>query len=490
MYLLIISIRGKEFIKRADEVFIYGITAFACFILYKSGFVRVDNYHMSHFFNIVPLPAAALCLYEPPGTSRQRAIQCSVAVLVIAGVAANMIPGIMGPYEAIVRNQSMMATWHKFRDYARGVENYPRAAQEPVSGRTGDPELMKIIGGHSADIIPTEISKIYFNGLRYDPRPVVQSYSAYTGYLDSLNYQKYMSPGAPDFILFTLSGIDRRSAFFDEPRTKLAIFNHYSPAGEAGGEWLLRKKALSSLLPSKETQTIDSRLGEEIPINNQSGLQYAKIFVRYSLLGRIMRAVYQAPALKLTLTLADSERVSYRAIPPLLEDGILLDKYIDTRQDMQLLMQSGGQLGAPIKSIRLDGDPDNLGFVETIKVVSVFYTFPPKPGEERKADSLGIVSLNREFNQYKPVITDTSLYIPDNFYYALGDCKTYSPIIRIEGWAARTGSGHEQVRVQAVLRSGDSVYALPSDNSPHPADFSKKRFVARVSKSQLPPGDE
>ncbi len=90
-----------------------------------------------------------------------------------------------------------------------------------------------MIGNESVDIIPSEISYIYANALTYNPRPVIQSYTAYTGYLDGLNRIKYMSDSAPTFILFSAEAIDRRYAFFDEPQTKRAILQNYEVVSSA-----------------------------------------------------------------------------------------------------------------------------------------------------------------------------------------------------------------------------------------------------------------
>ena len=59
---------------------------------------------------------------------------------------------------------------------------------------------------------------------------------------------KYLSADAPDYILFSVNSIDDRYPFFDESRTKLAIFNHYSVVKEIDGDLLLRKKNREDLI--------------------------------------------------------------------------------------------------------------------------------------------------------------------------------------------------------------------------------------------------
>ena len=495
--LLAVLIHQKGVAAHLDELLIHGITGLALFILFKSSFVRMDSPHISHFFYVVSLPLAFLYLYTPSHLNKRIADISFLSTLGIAWLAANTIPGIGNIYKKVIDRNYIATAVHKPGNYFQGFRDYPEAAERPVRPELGNTELKKIIGDRSVDIIPSEISTIYFNGLRYDPRPVIQSYSAFNSYLDSLNYQKYMSSDAPDFILFSLGSIDDRYAFFDESRTKLAIFSHYTLAGEVGGNLLLQKKSPAVLQTDSTTVISSGRLGEDIPVNDRPGLSYTKIFVGYTFRGRIRRWVYQPPPLTITLVLTDGERMTYRAIPTMLEDGILLNKYIDTRQDFQLLMWSGGHLGTPISQFRIEEDPQIGGFVNDIKIVSTYYTFPPKTERESQLDSLEIVRLNRDIDSYKPCIADTVMFTPDNFPCWIESSKAYSSLIRIQGWAYRKLSDQERVVAKVIVRSGNTVYVLPSEKQDRPdiAGYYNLKgvivqgFFARVSKSQLPPGD-
>ena len=49
--------------------------------------------------------------------------------------------------------------------------------------------VLEKVQGKTIDIIPWEFSLIPGNQLNWKPRPIIQSYSAYTEKLDELNYQ-------------------------------------------------------------------------------------------------------------------------------------------------------------------------------------------------------------------------------------------------------------------------------------------------------------
>lgn len=59
------------------------------------------------------------------------------------------------------------------------------------------PERVKSkIGQRTVDILHNDVSYIFFNKLNYNPRPVIQTYSAYTAELMQLNGRKYASASA------------------------------------------------------------------------------------------------------------------------------------------------------------------------------------------------------------------------------------------------------------------------------------------------------
>lgn len=510
LYLLVASIRRKEVLKNADELFIHGLICLAMFVFFKSGFVRVDGNHIFYFFKISSWLAAFLYLYNPSGFKRKMAAFCCWGVLGIAIWAASTIPNIGQPYLSILRGHFLSDKIQQLGNYCREIKNYP-AVEGGSLGIAPDERNLEMEpapegdkfemgAGASVDVIPSEISKVYFNGWKYNPRPVIQSYSAYNSYLDSLNYQKYISPGAPDYVLFSLSSVDDRFPFFDESKTKLALFSHYTLAGAMGEDLLLRKKPVAeNLVPVREGEWMEGRIGEDIILTGGKehyDLRYSKIFVRYNFRGRMRRLLYQPPSLHMTITLENGEQMTYRAIPTLLEDGMIINKYVDLPQEFQLLMQSGGDWCANIARLRLEQGAGSSGFDPVFRMENTYYAFPRKPEAERRADSLGVAEIIKDYNNYKPALTDTSLYKPDSLRSWVENIKTYSPVIRIQGWAFREKGDNTNSVAGIVLRSGGKLYALSLESQKRPDlvsyykrnDISAAGYTAFVSKSQLPAG--
>jgi hypothetical protein len=494
--LLILSIRKKELVKNADSLFIYAVTVFCAFVIFKSAFVRADNSHISLFFNIAA-PLTGL-LYLNVGVDPQKkwpAIACWIS-LIVSGWGIHSLPGSQRPYSSLAAGP-VMSRFNDIGRYFSQIQSYEQVSEQEAKRVSGRNALKEIIGDHSADVLPSEVSTIYFNGLKYDPRPVVQSYSAYNTYLDSLNEQKYLSADAPDYILFSLASIDDRLPFFDESRTKLAILSRYTVVGSVNGVLLLRKKiSPNDLVKSSKETIIDTRLGQDVLLPKSDGLEFARIFVNYSLYGRLNRFLYQPPSLRITLTLEDGESMEYQGITTLLADGLIINRYVDTKQDFQLLMQSDARVGYPIKKIRIDGAGGNRGFVDAFQIRINYYSFPAKPEAERYKDSLGLSGLIGELNESRPYPVNANSYKRDSFQQRIESIKSYSPLIRIEGWAFREKADNENILIKAAFLSADSLYLLPS--SPQyrrdlvsyfkRKDISGGGFKAVVSKSQLKSG--
>jgi len=494
IYRLIISISRKEMLQNLDELFVYSIVGISLFILFKSGFVRAEN-HYHIFFKGATLFMTFLYLGRPVNAGgRITAVACWFTVI-ISFAAVSKMPGSYHPDTRLADFSFLENKAREIGRYFRQVVYYNQALAVSDGLDSLENPLKKIIGNHTVDIIPSEISKIYFNGLRYNPRPVIQSYAAYDRYLDSLNYQKYLSADAPDYVLLTIGSIDDRYPFFDESMTKLALLNNYRITGELDGDLILRKKVAAHHSPKTQNEeTVNLKFGEDIPIKKTNDLQYARFFVEYSLWGKIKRFFYQPSALMITFTLDDGTTKTFRAVKPILADGVIINKYVENTQDFQILMQSDGLQSTDIKKIRIGPDGRHSGFRDNIKMVTVHVPFATKQDSDRVADSLDIVTLE---NRYKPVKMDSSLVKQDSIQYGIRDFNTYSGFIEVRGWAFRENANNRNASVKAVLKSKDGIYELPSvkedreDLTSHfkREDIKAAGFISTVSKSQLEPGD-
>ena len=64
------------------------------------------------------------------------------------------------------------------------------------------PQTYHLLSGHTVDIFPWDIAITEQYGFRWIPRPVFQSYFAYTDYLDSLNQRHFLTVHSPEYLLY------------------------------------------------------------------------------------------------------------------------------------------------------------------------------------------------------------------------------------------------------------------------------------------------
>jgi hypothetical protein len=373
-------------------------------------------------------------------------------------------------------------------NYVKGIQEYGKARAESDSLDQRPNPLKGRLGNHTVDVMPAEISEVYFNSLHYAPRPVVQTYSAYSRYLDSLNSATYLGPGAPDYILFSLSAIDGRYPLFDEPMTKLALLSRYSFDGEFNGELILRKKPGSFSIPVPVfDEPFRVSLGDTIQIRHRDDLQYTRIDVRYSFWGKLQRLFFKPPPLDITIMTQNGITRTFRAVKPIVEEGVPMNKYVENTDDFELWMASAGRLPADISAIRIGTRRHQSGFEDKVLIHRWHYPFPASP-----VDS---TTLGGIVDKYRPYAIDATQFQDAPLLEGIQEFRDEYPYFRLTGWAYKENDGSGQRLV--ILKGQNKSYAIPTHAVYTPwtgsllpkKGFDSVGFEASVSKDLLEPGD-
>jgi hypothetical protein len=193
----------------------------------KEGFVRHDLHDLTFFGLFV----VALCLARLP----------RLFVPVQAGAIA------LAAFLACTANGGLPPSLHSPREAARALEQEVRALVVPsrwlhqeavareqarINGGALAPGLVSSLQGYSVANATYEDSlAVAYPQLRWDPLPVLQSYSAYTTYLDDLDASFLSSGRAPQRLLYEPATIDLRDPYWDPPATLEAMYCHYNQIG-------------------------------------------------------------------------------------------------------------------------------------------------------------------------------------------------------------------------------------------------------------------
>ncbi|MDZ4873898.1 MAG: hypothetical protein CLLPBCKN_003294 [Chroococcidiopsis cubana SAG 39.79] len=287
-------------------------------LAFKHGFVRHSVNHVV-IFSWCTLIVVSLCLPKVRGVRIQKfSYLLYFYVLVIAFIfwipLGTSSPRSVTPDMAI-KNLTYLFNPSSLHSSIQANSNNNLAVEKLPTSMTSIVENKKV------DIVPWEISLVAANNLNWKPRPIFQSYSAYTTTLDNLNF-KSLSAEPRDYIFYDFSAIDGRHPFFDEPRTFAYIFcnyklNSYLPKSSQQNKFsyptnllLLEKLFSSGCSPSvstSKTSTVRWNNSQHIEASDRS-IILAKVKFTYSLFGKIYKSLFRSPPVTMQVTYADGSK--------------------------------------------------------------------------------------------------------------------------------------------------------------------------------------
>src|SRR5271166_335972 len=321
---------------RAFVVFVAGLAPL--FIEFKHAFVREAG-HVDIFFCFAPLLVGVVLL----GSLRFRWLVLAPSAIALAPLW----------FRETATTRQYMARPVEALDTLRQVAGFTRLQQrleaESNANLNADrlpPELLARISGHSVTILPWECSYAAANAIQYVPLPLLQTYSAYTPYLDDWSAELF-NRRPPDFVIFTWTAIDFRNPLLDVPATALALYRNYELDQSFGNLTLLRKRPQPLAAGLKRIQALAA---SERVIS-------AKIELKPSWSGRLRDLFFRTGTVYLTLTSAEGRYVVARVPPRVLADGVLVNVLPGDLGGFRSLMSgSPGTLAQPLDRIELGGE--------------------------------------------------------------------------------------------------------------------------------------
>ncbi len=350
----------------ADRSLALGAAAFltaAGFLMWKEGFVRADG-HVYGFFCYVLI----VVLVVPALLYPQRRWHW------VEGAALGCLWGLWSVAPGLLL-QSPRISRDRLGDNARTLLRVTRLPADwegdLVSARRAAalPNIRAVVGRHSVDVYNYRQGVALLNGLNYTPRPVFQSYSAYTPGLDGWNLRFYGSERAPDFLIWTHESIDERYPSIDDASLLVALAHHYKPVLQEGEYWLLEKQSAVSAAPLRRRLLMQRkvRLGEEIVLPGRRGsVLWLQARLELTKLGRLRALAYKAPLMQLTVTDDQGGETSWRLLPRIAEAGFVLDPLLASGADVMAFMEGDRRVG--VKAMRLDCPEDQAEYWRRLEI--------------------------------------------------------------------------------------------------------------------------
>lgn len=211
--------------------------------------------------------------------------------------------------------------------------------------------LVPLLPG-SSDIYSYGQADLLVSGNLWSPRPVIQSYSAYTQGLAEKNSNHLRTANRPDNIFFRLEPIDGRLPSLEDGVSWVAMRDNYDAIGMVNGMAVLRKRdnfeAASRESGAKEN-TYD--VSQDVDLSTSGAPLFLSIDLELTPIGRVLSALFKPPPLALELTFSDGNKEEYRVIAGMMRSGFFVSPRVRTTGEFYLL-QSGNTRYLPNAYVR------------------------------------------------------------------------------------------------------------------------------------------
>ncbi|MBE0640968.1 MAG: hypothetical protein IH599_02965, partial [Bacteroidales bacterium] len=336
-------------------VFFWVLIGLVLFANWKHGMAREDVFHVRGLFNFLAL-VLGLYLWFLPGKRGWKAILIGISLTVFSLNLPHALHYVPAQYE--------LSGIHRMKTLFTGLEDIRSKAENESRGNIAMhslPEYMrKRIGDSEVDIYPWDLSIVPANGLNWKPRVVIQSYAAYTSWLDEQNARHFRSEEAPRFILWELqkttpdlnggmlSSIDQRYLLNDEPRALETMMTHYQYSMHDERFLLVERRGSPLELQHKELGSLKAAWGQWILLPEAGeGQLRARVHIPKTLMRRLKSFLYKDEQFWIYLGLKDGSLHKYRIVPGNAEDGLWLRPYLTlTGEEMQverIMFRASGQ---------------------------------------------------------------------------------------------------------------------------------------------------
>ena len=319
---------------RQGTVFLFTLYAVCLFLAFKAGFVRQDISHVHMASESLLFGSVALAVVINTRWAIMAVMLALATNLFIYGKHEHISAVYFAHKSFASHHSALQGLKHQFVD-RNWLGNRFEGAVEQIRKAASIPDLKG-----STDIYSFNQSQLIASGNHWDPRPVFQSYSAYTPALEAANRRHLTGDRPPDNILFRIEPIDHRLPSLEDGSSWPIILTDYRPVSTIGS-FLYLRKAVSHKIA---TQRVLSRgmysLGEAVKVNDRASVVFARILIEPSLAGRMVALVYKPSQLRITLTLKDGTTRAYRFIAGMGRSEFLISPLVEDTADFGQLFNA------------------------------------------------------------------------------------------------------------------------------------------------------
>jgi hypothetical protein len=176
--------------------------------------------------------------------------------------------------------------------------------------------------------------RFFVSNNNWNPRPIIQSYSAYTAVLAKINEQHLRTDNAPDNILLSIQTLDERHPALDDGLSWSALLDNYTVNKiDRNFAYLNKKPVLQKNSLFQDFYDETHEIGETVVIPETDLPIYAEVDIKPTILGKLISLLYKPPQLIILLNLNNGTSHYYRVVGNMMVSGFFISPLIKDTKD-------------------------------------------------------------------------------------------------------------------------------------------------------------
>ncbi len=306
------------------------------FIALKAGFVRHDGHSVAAWGCLLLLLVLLALPAGQTGRGRTSWLYLSVpGAFMVAGLVFSAVTGSFrdelwtsSPNAAVAQLQKAARLAADPASWLAEVDREADAADAAIRAKMPLPPLL---GG--VDALSNDQQAIIAAGLDYAPRPSIHENLTASPSLIARNRAYLEAPDAPRHLLFSPGATDGRHPASVEGSLWPLLLSRYAVAGSAGDQLILDKRSASLTIETSAQMSSDIGFGADLPLPTAKIPLFLRLDIRQTMAGKLADLAFKAPRVDLVLSYTDGTIETYRLIPGMIHEGMLVAPTVKSVDD-------------------------------------------------------------------------------------------------------------------------------------------------------------
>lgn len=322
--------------KTARSTYFGVLTSLSIFAVWKHAMAREDVFHFGGLIIYMTMLVLVFVLFD--SKHRYRNLVYAICAVFLLTMNSPNTVAYRPRQDQIVR----VSNFFEFiTDYSVLKKRSLTASRNNIASKKLPHAIRDSISNATVDVYPWDYSIIAANELNWRPRVVIQSYAAYTPWLEGKNADHFKSSRAPVYLIWdldkrpecpagqTFSSVDNRYLLNDEPQALLQMVRNYRSFYADSTFLVLKKRTIPLDVKSSIIAADQVTWGQWTVVpGGTSGLLRARLTFEKNFIQRAKSFFYKDEEFRISLKFGDGQVKQYKIVPDNAAKGIWINPFI------------------------------------------------------------------------------------------------------------------------------------------------------------------